>query len=93
MRKINLIALTFFIFGLIFTDIISAYSSSDEVLWVSLIIVAIYGGIFIFYFLVAYWVYKDAKKRKAENPMLWGVLAFFAGPILGLILWDSMKNL
>lgn len=87
MKKISLVALTCFLFGVLFTDIISAYSSSSDVfIWFPIIMICFYAVFFIIWFLVAHWVYKDAQRRKAENAKLWGVLVFFGG-ILGVILW------
>ena len=90
MRKINLYVLTSLLFALLFTDIVSAMSSFDSMMWFPIIIIGIYAIFFIVWFLVAHWVYKDAQKRKAENPMLWGVLVFFAG-IVGIILWMVLR--
>ncbi len=35
---------------------------------------------------ITYWVYKDAKKNKAGNEVLWAVITFFTG-LLGLLIY------
>ena len=33
------------------------------------------------------WVYNDAQTNSSHSPVLWALILFFAGPIIGLILY------
>ncbi len=35
---------------------------------------------------LTYWVYKDAKKNKADNEVLWALITFFTG-LIGLLIY------
>ncbi|RLE73337.1 MAG: hypothetical protein DRJ37_00460 [Thermoprotei archaeon] len=41
---------------------------------------------FIIALAISFWVFRDAKKRGIENPLLWAVVVFFTG-IIGLIIY------
>ena len=64
-------------------------SSSDMFLWFPLIIIGIIGLIYGVWILVAYWVYKDAKKR-GENGILWALLVVVGGLIV-IIIWFVIR--
>lgn len=94
MKKINIALLLNLLFlGAITTNTASAYSyyssSSIEYLWLPFIIIGIYAAVFIVWILVAYWVYKDAKKR-GENAILWAILVIFGG-LIAIILWFILR--
>ena len=55
------------------------------------IIMLVYVIIFIVWLAVAYWTYKDAKKRGLEHPVLWGVVVFFAG-LIGILIYLVLRN-
>ena len=41
---------------------------------------------FIIALAISFWVFRDAKKRGIENPLLWAAVVFFTG-IIGLIIY------
>ena len=64
-------------------------SYSSGLFWYPLIIIVIIVVVYVIYILIAYWVYKDAKKR-GENGILWALIVFFAG-LLGILIWIAMR--
>lgn len=41
---------------------------------------------FIIALAISFWVFRDAKNRGIENPLLWAAIVFFTG-IIGLIIY------
>jgi len=96
MRK-NLITVIMgvFIMLTILGNIASAYSSygsysSDSMIWFPFVIIGLYIALFVVWILVAIWVYKDAKKRKADNPVLWLIIVIFGG-LIGILIWLAIR--
>jgi len=95
MKSSSTIILTgVFLLGIITKNIAgsSSYysnSSSDTFLWLPLIIFGIIAAIIVVYIFIAYWVYKDAKKR-GENGVLWALLVVVGGLIV-FIIWFVIR--
>jgi len=64
-------------------------SSSDMFVWVPILIFGIIAAIIVVYIFIAYWVYKDAKKR-GENGVLWALLVVVGGLIV-FIIWFVIR--
>jgi hypothetical protein len=78
----------FFLWLLIASSLFSYYSSGFE--WLFLVFICIMLVVLIIWIAVAYWVYKDAKKRN-ENAVLWLVIVLVAS-WLGLLLWFVLRQ-
>ncbi|WP_435344941.1 PLDc N-terminal domain-containing protein [Haloarchaeobius sp. HRN-SO-5] len=52
-------------------------------------IVAVFALLFALVILVVpiVWVYQDAHTNSSHSPALWALILFFAGPLIGLILY------
>ena len=94
MKKIFPLAyLSFILVLLIGTYNALGYSSNyyDTFPTILVVILLVYVTIFIVWLAVAYWVYKDAKKRGLKNAALWGVVAFFGG-LIGILIYLVLRN-
>lgn len=57
------------------------------IFWTFIIIMIL---LFIVWIAVSIWVYKDAKKRGEESPIIWFLVTFFGG-LIGLIVWFVVR--
>lgn len=69
----------------------SSYSSGYEsFMWAPLLIILFYIIMLCVWIAVAYWGYKDAKKR-GQNGLLWGLIILFGG-LIGIIAYLVVRN-
>lgn len=65
----------------------SSYSSSsDNGMWILWVIILVFIVGFIIWLAISIWVYKDAKKRGEDSPIIWLLVNLFGG-LVGLIVW------
>ncbi len=63
-----------------------ADESQDDGLWILWVIIGLMIIFFLIWIGVSIWVYKDAKKRGEDSPVIWLLVTLFGG-LVGLIVW------
>ncbi len=61
------------------------YAMFIQFLPIIIVLIGVAAG-FIVMLIISFWVFRDAKKRGIENPLLWAAVVFFTG-IIGLIIY------